>query len=309
MNGMATVLQLAREIRHHIVSHSTGRLKVTYPGCSRIVDFSEGTIVSAPDGVLRCFEQAPRDFSFRRMKVALPNALQSGGALLIEAMESMDSEPLRRVWEPYKDWTILLPEDPEIHDTLVSAHFDPGAGHLRRMLRLAVSGVLTLLPPDAESMDEEMEEIRRATEGRDYWQVLGVARSASSGELRRAYRKRVRQFHPDLWHSSGDHTRKNRVGAAFRDVCYCYEQAQRAPGGVRSATMTPPRQQTISAIVARNAMVRTPIPDPQTMAPRSRAIRGEPAAAVDSYKSPGKTDSRVGDSTFRRILEKMIKAA
>src|SRR5215213_4859959 len=33
---------------------------------------------------------------------------------------------------------------------------------------------------------------------RDYYDVLGVPRSASEKEIRQAYRKRARQYHPDL---------------------------------------------------------------------------------------------------------------
>ena len=40
--SMATILELAREIRHHIVSHSTGRLEIRFPDRVRSVDLSAG---------------------------------------------------------------------------------------------------------------------------------------------------------------------------------------------------------------------------------------------------------------------------
>src|SRR6266508_1823283 len=51
---------------------------------------------------------------------------------------------------------------------------------------------------------------------RDYYEVLGVARGASSDEIRRAFRKLARQYHPDV---------NGEAGAAdqFKEVSEAYE--------------------------------------------------------------------------------------
>ena len=309
MNSMATILELAREIRHHIVSHSTGRLELTYSRCPRSVDFSNGTIVSTRDALLPCFEEALLEFSFSPMEIPPPTELQSGAAVLLEALESMNDRILRRVWEPYRDWTVLLPEHPRIHDTRVSAHLEQGGEWLRRMLNLAVTGSLTLGPPEAKSLDAEVKEIRAATGRGDYWQVLNIARSASSKEVKKAYRKRVRQFHPDRWYSSRDRTLKDHVEGAFRDVHYCYEQAMRALPQRPSAVTTPPRQETIISIVTRAAWERPTKPYVQSVVPHERETVSRRASKVASYAAIGMTGGPVGDSKFRRIFEKLINAA
>src|SRR5688500_13260920 len=51
---------------------------------------------------------------------------------------------------------------------------------------------------------------------RDYYEVLGVERTASEDDVRRAYRRLARQYHPDVNKDAG-------AGARFKEVAEAYE--------------------------------------------------------------------------------------
>ncbi|MFN2159813.1 MAG: molecular chaperone DnaJ [Anaerolineales bacterium] len=52
-------------------------------------------------------------------------------------------------------------------------------------------------------------------EKRDYYEVLGVSRNASSEELRSAFRKLARQYHPDVNNSPGAEEKFKEINEAF----------------------------------------------------------------------------------------------
>lgn len=54
-------------------------------------------------------------------------------------------------------------------------------------------------------------------EKRDYYEVLGVDRSASEDQIKKAYRKMAKQYHPDL--NPGD----KEAEAKFKEVNEAYE--------------------------------------------------------------------------------------
>ncbi|MCL4366930.1 DnaJ domain-containing protein, partial [Patescibacteria group bacterium] len=51
---------------------------------------------------------------------------------------------------------------------------------------------------------------------RDYYEILGVSKSASDAEIKAAYRKLARQYHPDVDKTAGAAERFKEVSEAYQ---------------------------------------------------------------------------------------------
>jgi DnaJ-domain-containing protein 1 len=77
-----------------------------------------------------------------------------------------------------------------------------------------------------EERDEEQELgdfFARLSMATNYYQVLGVVRTADAGELKRRYHALAKRFHPDRFRKNADEALQGRVGAAFAQIAQAYE--------------------------------------------------------------------------------------
>jgi len=218
---MATVYELAREVRHRLVSKETGCLTVEFPDSSVSIQISDGTVAADRSVLLACFARNPVDFQFTPLKSRKSGQYVPGASLLIEAIEAIEQDNLIRIWEPYADWRILFRLDESLHNTFVKQHLSTDAEVLRRLMRLAVSGTATLQRPTL-LISEEMQRIQEAYAAGNWHRVLGVGHKSEKSEIKQAYRKLARRFHPDRWVTSPDMRHRDRIEKTFQNVSHAY---------------------------------------------------------------------------------------
>lgn len=79
-------------------------------------------------------------------------------------------------------------------------------------------------PPEPETDTRgTIEELFALASGATHYEVLGVARSASTDEVKRVYRAHARRLHPDRFRRDADDETRQRIDAAFARVARAYD--------------------------------------------------------------------------------------
>jgi preprotein translocase subunit Sec63 len=109
-------------------------------------------------------------------------------------------------------------------------------------MRLAVSGSAMLERPTI-LITEEMEQIEEASLSGNWHKVLGVGPASEKIEIRQAYRKLARRFHPDRWVTSPDMRHRDRIERTFQHVSRAYIELYR-PRQFRPQLLVGPKPKT-----------------------------------------------------------------
>ena len=113
-------------------------------------------------------------------------------------------------------------------------------------------------------------------EFKDYYQTLGVARSAAEGEIKRAYRKLARKYHPDVSKERDASERMKEINEAYEVLQdpkkrAAYDRLGRAGSPVRTFARHPTGTRASSFVAARPA--RPSVGTSAISSPRSSAAR------------------------------------
>ena len=110
-----------------------------------------------------------------------------------------------------------------------------------------------------------------ATKTRDYYEVLGVKRDASDDDIKKAYRKLARKFHPDL--NPGDKTAEEKFKEAAEAYAILADAEKRGlydrfghagvssaagAGGFDPSVFVPGTTNRTSALAPRRAAMKSP---------------------------------------------------
>ena len=70
---------------------------------------------------------------------------------------------------------------------------------------------------------------------KDYYQILGVSSNTSSEEIKMAYKRLAKQWHPDRWRNSSDFERL-QAEEKMKDINEAYEVLKKSPSPISPIT-------------------------------------------------------------------------
>lgn len=111
-------------------------------------------------------------------------------------------------------------------------------------------------------------------DGMDYYRVLGVSRAANAEELKKAFRKLARKFHPDLSREPDAEARMKEVNEAFATLSdperrAAYDQVGKTPRGQKAG--------------AQGQEFKPPPWQANYSSPRNKQTAEEPASFTDFF--------------------------
>jgi curved DNA-binding protein CbpA len=112
----------------------------------------------------------------------------------------------------------------------------------------------------------------------DYYQVLGVRRSATIGEIKSSYHKLAKSFHPDRFHQDEDAALRARIEESFARIAQAYETLKSKQG--RAAYDLKLSQQQTSPAKAVDAAFQPNAPSAGEQAGQSSASQEAARAAA-----------------------------
>src|SRR4030042_91845 len=80
------------------------------------------------------------------------------------------------------------------------------------------------------------------TAKRDYYEVLGVPRTASTEEIKKAFRKLAMQYHPDRNNKPGAEARFKEINEAYEVLSDAERRVRGAGLGLREGERGPPQR-------------------------------------------------------------------
>jgi curved DNA-binding protein CbpA len=151
--------------------------------------------------------------------------------------------------------------------------------------------------------DERRQEIEEAWEGRKsktHFEVLGLERSANAAEVKEAYFRLAKRFHPDVHHGENLGDLRDKLEAVFIRIGEAYEVLRDAEKrGDYERWLGRPRPQAPSPEASPEAAPE-PAPDPEAEAKRGEA---DVARAEKLYKSAQKAEDAAASAKYYEAIQ------